>query len=171
MKKSSNAAKRVYWDTCVFLELIEGDESRRHGIEAVLNEAEKGNVHIYTSTLTIAEVTHAKSERQSHTLDKDVEDRINAMWDDSSVFILVDVFVGIGLDAQRIVRDAIKNVAKISPPDAIHLATAVRLGCKEFHTFDEFKGQRDKIAKLLKLKITEPTLPGTLQFGRKQKKS
>ncbi len=171
MKKMPVSVKRIYWDTCVFLELIEGDETRRHSVEAVLKEAEKGKLHIYTSTLTIAEVTHAKSERQSHTLDKDVEEKIRAMWIDTSVFILTDVFIGIGLDAQQLVREAIKMSFKISPPDAVHLATAARLGCKEFHTFDQFKGHREKIGKLLKIKIIEPTLPGTLPYGRKQKKS
>lgn len=170
MKKQASIQKKVYWDACVFLEMIEEEEERRSGIEAILAEAEKGKILIHTSILTIAEVTYAKSEKNQQALDQDIEERINALWLPSSLFVLVDVFRGIVIDAQKMAREALKNRTKIKPMDAIHLATAVRIGCAEFHTFDDFKGHQEKLSKVCGLKIGPPVMRGRIPFGQSPKK-
>ena len=122
--KKLPVSKNIYWDACVFLDLIEGDEERRHGIEAVLDEAGKGRFLIHTSVLTIAEVMYAKSEKDNAILDRDIECKIRALWQPGSPFTLVDVFRGIVEDAQELSRESMANKASVKPADAIHLAAA-----------------------------------------------
>ena len=171
--KKPLVSQNIYWDSCVFLEMIEGEEDRRHGILAVLDDAVNGKVLIHTSVLTIAEVVYAKSEKHKAILDHVVEEKIRALWKPDSPFVLVDVFRGIVEVAQEISRESLAAKVLVKPADAIHLATAKRLGCVAFHTFDEKLNDRaDKIAKILKLKmkICFPAVSGTLPFGKAKPK-
>ena len=172
--KKPPVSKNIYWDACVFLDLIEGDEERRHGIEAVLDEASKGRFLIHTSVLTIAEVMYAKSEKDNAVLNRDIECKIRALWQPGSPFALVDVFRGIVEDAQELSRESMANKVSVKPADAIHLATARRLGCFAFHTFDDkFIKHSDKLCKILKMKmkISIPSVSGTFPFGKPSLKS
>jgi hypothetical protein len=55
-------AKRVYWDSCTFLSLINQEPGKLNDCAAVWKEAEKGDVTIYTSFFTFAEVFKVKCE-------------------------------------------------------------------------------------------------------------
>lgn len=169
MSKRPDSLKLVYWDSCVFLSMIEGDAERMDGIHSVLDEMKQGRIKIYTSVLSIAEVTFVKTEREKNALDKAVEERIAALWQPGSPFVLVDVFREIVIDSQKLVRDSLKHGMTIKPPDAIHFATARRVGCSDFHTFDHFKDNEAALSKLFKVKIGYPSLPGRLPFGAKPK--
>jgi len=54
-------AKRIYWDTSIFLCFLNREEEeRRHVCEDILQRASLDEVHIFTSTFTIVEVIRPK---------------------------------------------------------------------------------------------------------------
>lgn len=124
--------KRVYWDSCTFLGLINQEPGKENHCTAVWNEASSGDVLIYTSFFTFAEVFKAKCEGQAKPLseeeDKKIEQLLRQKWIRP---VLVDERIGVA--ARRAMR--LHPECK-KPSDAIHLVTAVALNVDEMNTFD-----------------------------------
>jgi predicted nucleic acid-binding protein len=137
-----------YWDSDTFLGWLQEEEGKVEDCRNVLRACESGNVTLVTSSLTIAEVlalrgkpkiTKAKSEtvrdffRRSYIVVRDL-DRVTAEF------------------ARELVWDY-----SITPKDAIHVATAIKMhglipgGIVQFDTFD-----RKLIAAAGKLTIKRP---------------
>ena len=170
-KSDVTGPKVLYWDACVFLSLIEADESRIGVIESVLDELDKGKVQIYTSVISIAEVAFAKQEKDGRKLSKVIEQKIDALWETGSPFQLVDVYRSVVDDARTLVRQALQQSLPLKPPDAIHFATAKRLKVAHFQTYDGFKNKGAELSKLLTVPIGPPTVSGKFIWpaGKKPK--
>lgn len=125
-------ARRVYWDACAFLGLINKEVGRHSKCLAVWREAEAGTTVLYTSFFTWAEVYKAKCEGKAKPLDEAGDQAIEEVLGQSFIEAVV-LDEGIGLAARRLMRA--HPVCK-KPSDAIHLATALRLSVEEMHTFD-----------------------------------
>lgn len=127
-----NSPKRVYWDSCTFLGLLNQEPGKANNCAGVWNDAKNGDVLIYTSFFTFAEVFKAKCEGAAKPLteedDKKVEQLLRQAWIKP---ILVDE--RIGLSARRLMRH---HTECKKPSDAVHLATALVLNVDEMHTFD-----------------------------------
>jgi len=154
MAKQTPPPRRLYWDACVFLALINENEDRIPTIRAILDDADVGNVEIFTSYLTITEVAYAESEKKSVLLDEKIQERIGKLWLPPSPIKLVEINPFVILGAKDLIREAIAGGFPLKPADAIHLATATRMAVEEFHTYD---GHMDKCAKLIAYKIHAPT--------------
>ena len=129
--------RRVYWDACVFLSYVEERAGRADAIELFLEDADKGNVEILTSTISIVEVAFAKQEKDKRALDVAAETRINELWGASSPVKLVEYNPTIAFRAQRLVRESVIRPGKtLKPMDAIHIATALVMEIDEIHTYD-----------------------------------
>jgi len=127
---------RVYWDSCVFLSYFNGDIDRLPHIEALLKSASADNaIEIVTSTISITEVAFAQVEQTGKT-DPAIEAAMDKLWADRSAVMLVDCHELIARQARNLMRVALQHSWKLKPPDAIHLATAARMGVTEFHTYD-----------------------------------
>ena len=125
-------ARRIYWDACTFLGLINKELGKHTDCMDVWREAENGETIILTSFFTFAEVYKAKCEGRARPLDEEGDRQIEAVLQQSFVEgALVDE--GIGISARRLMR-RFEYCKK--PSDAIHLATAMRLNVDEMHTFD-----------------------------------
>ncbi len=75
-----DAPRMVYWDSCIFLDYIEGVAERMPVLDSLLEEASTTDgLVIVTSTLSVAEVAFAQVERTDRTLDPAVEARIDAL--------------------------------------------------------------------------------------------
>ncbi len=98
----------------------------------VLTEARAGNVQIWTSALTLAEVFKHTSEGKGIVL-KEADDMKFESFIEQDFVTLVQVGFDIGLQARRLLR---KHIPLKKPPDAIHLATAVLNDLDELHTYD-----------------------------------
>lgn len=125
-------ARRVYWDSCAFLGLINNEIDKHSACLEVWNEARAGSTIIYTSFFTWAEVFKAKCEGKAKPLaeadDKNIEVVLNQPFIEA---VVVDE--GIGVSARRLMR-AHPECKK--PSDGIHLASALRLSVDEMHTYD-----------------------------------
>jgi predicted nucleic acid-binding protein len=133
----ANFPKRVYWDACVWIALIQKEkiqkpggviEDREQMCREVIESAKKGNIEILTSALCLAEVCKHPDLRTSQTSDK-----IAAFFEREFIFV-VNVDTAVGERARGLMMSGHSG---LKPPDAIHLATALlTVGVDEMHTFD-----------------------------------
>lgn len=159
-KSTSLPPKRVYWDACVFLSLIEGTPGRIPIIEALVDDCESGKIEIYSSMLSIAEVAFAKSEKDGKELSEEIGDKINRLWYPPAPFKLIEVHKTLVLEAQSYVRNAVPKSLGLKPPDAIHLVTAKKVNASVFHSYDDFKGKHEKVGEFLGIPIKQPKAEG-----------
>ncbi len=151
----TNRKQNLYWDSCVFLKYI-NNESESSIIEELMRRAESNQVNIFTSTITIAEVTHATQERNQSALDLTIENTLQNLF---SPIKLVDYSITIGFETRNFIRNMMTQSKKIKPIDGIHLTTAswidryiVRLD--EFHTYDQ--ELKSLYPNNISIKIVEP---------------
>ncbi len=118
---------RRYWDSSVFLEWL-NEQSRRDACEGVLAAAEKGNILICTSAVTLGEVIKLKG--QTHV---PVEKRelIRNFFRQNYIYIL-NLTPTIG----RRTQDLIWEHPHLQPRDAMHIATADCNDIPLIETFD-----------------------------------
>lgn len=125
-------ARRVYWDACAFLGLINKEVDKHPDCMAVWREAERKKTVIFTSFFTWAEVYKAKCEGQAKPLSEEGDKEIEVVLSQPFIEAVV-VDEGIGLSARRLMRH---HQECKKPTDAVHLATALRLSVDEMHTYD-----------------------------------
>lgn len=123
--------RRVYWDACVFIGLLNSEPHKLTETLAVWKEAELGKTEIWTSVLSIVEVYKAKSEGNSLSEQKDGE--INNLFAQEFVELVV-LDEGIARRAKQLLRT--HHPACRKPTDGIHLATAALWNVDELHTWD-----------------------------------
>jgi predicted nucleic acid-binding protein len=143
--------KKPYFDSSVFISWIKmevvGGVERGKIVAHILTLSEQGNFHVYTSTLTLAEV----HKRRSHpSLSNDQDERILAFFEHDYIK-LVDVDRQIGEQANGFCRQY-----SLYPNDAVHLACALRGGCDVLLAWD------DRFVKVQHptLRIEEPRILG-----------
>jgi predicted nucleic acid-binding protein len=137
--------RRIYWDACIFLSFVNGEKGRSEVIQQLLDEAAAGEFELVTSTVSIVEVAFGKAEQDDAAPDPDVLAAIEAFWAADAPVKLVEFHRLIALDARDLVRDArLSRDERLTPLDAVHLASAIRLEVEDFHTYDgpllRFKG-------------------------------
>ena len=124
--------KRVYWDSCTFLGLINQEQGKSNECTGVWDEAAAGKVVIYTSFFTFAEVFKTKCDSPAKPLtegeDKRIEQILRQKWVKPMV---VDERIGVA--SRRLMR-GYPECKK--PSDGVHLATALALSVDEMHTYD-----------------------------------
>jgi predicted nucleic acid-binding protein len=150
--------KRVYWDACVWIALIQrekislpdgGTEDRETICRMVIEAAKKGSLEILTSTFCLVEVCKAPTSK------KTTSDKLAEFFENDYILLTnLDRMV-----AER-GRELMIAYGGLKPPDAVHIATAaVSPGVEEMHTFDDrllkLDGLIDK-ADGTKLKICKP---------------
>ncbi|MBA2514595.1 MAG: type II toxin-antitoxin system VapC family toxin [Solirubrobacterales bacterium] len=129
--------QRIYWDSCVFLSYVNEDEGRVGDISSLLEGARKQEIELVTSTVSIVEVAFGAAERKQSALSEEMEAKINKLWEAASPVTMVEFHVLIAEAAKRMMRSGIPEGWSLKPMDAVHLATAQRLGVDELHTYDD----------------------------------
>jgi predicted nucleic acid-binding protein len=125
--------KKVYWDACAWLGLLNGEPDKAAELEVVWRKAEHGEVEIWTSAFCIAEVYKAKCEGGSVGLAPEFDEQINNMFDQDFVQI-----AQVDLRVARLAKELLRTHSKLSKPsDGIHLATAMLWNVEQLHTWDK----------------------------------
>lgn len=125
-----NNTKTVYWDSCVWIRLI-NQESGHEACQSILDAAHRGEIVIWTSCLTLAEVYKFKCESLKSLAIE--QDEIFEAYMQSDFVQLVQVDQEIGVKSRRLCRT---HARLKKPNDGIHLASAVVNNIDEFHSFD-----------------------------------
>ncbi len=132
-------SKFIYWDANCFLYYINEVPEHIETLQGILSEVEKsgGEYKIITSTLSIAEVAHTEQERLNRVLDEAELTRIDSIFLDDNIVLLVEFSQIIARRARNVMRIGLVNHLKRDPHDCVHLATAQNQGAVEVHTYDK----------------------------------
>lgn len=121
------SVERIYWDTDAFLGHLQGESGKVDLCAGTLERMERGEVVIFTSALTIAEVLW---RRNGPKLPK------------KKATILRKFFRRQGFRVRNVTRQIAETAQDIvwnhnvMPKDAIHVATALAEGIPILETFD-----------------------------------
>jgi predicted nucleic acid-binding protein len=119
--------KRVYLDANIFIYLLEGSPDFRRRSLNILDEIEYRSGVLCTSEITIAEcLAGARKQGASHLVT-----RYMSLFNGSGAMELAPVSRAVLFDAANIV-----GLTKYKLVDAIHLATAMHMGCEVLFTND-----------------------------------
>lgn len=147
--------KLIYWDAdaCLAYLLPEIEDDRLFRCEATLAQAKAGHIRIVTSTLTLAEVIYLKG---SPHLPPEQDEIIRNFF--LHEFIVIH-------DVDRKIAEAARQLVwkrLIKPRDAIHVATAIKVGAAVLETFDQPLITRSGTVGDPPLTIAEPQNPLTM---------
>jgi predicted nucleic acid-binding protein len=146
---------RIYIESCPIIDVIKGrvkialTPDRENDLwftEQCLRAALAGEIEVVTSMLTIAECRRAKQDQPPTDVMKRI---INSVLTSGKVFHLAEVTQTIAERARDLEWEDDIN---LKGADALHVATAIKTGCKEFFTSDG-RGPLKNATKLAKLKL------------------
>jgi predicted nucleic acid-binding protein len=125
-------AERVYWDSCVWLGVLNDEPDKMDSARWLIERAERGEIEIWTSTITLAEVYKVRqgaSDAPDPEADKKLDDFLSQPY-----IVHVQVDQDVAMEARRLLRAKLPGLRK--PYDAVHLACAIWHDIEVFHTFD-----------------------------------
>lgn len=123
---------RHYWDSCIFIHLIQGNDPDGSGILNSLNEkAKRGQILVLTSTITLAEVVRPRHCDAKSLVPADKIVVVDSFKHEH--IILQDVTQDIAARAREIQWE----IGGLKPIDALHLATAEAMKADSFDTYDQ----------------------------------
>lgn len=124
--------RKVYWDACAWLGLLNGEQDKAAHLEVVWRKAQRGELEIWTSSFCIAEVYRLKCEKGATGLSPENDAKINNLFDQDFVYL-----VQLDTDIAKLAKSLLRAHDKLKKPsDAIHLATAVYWNVDQLHTYD-----------------------------------
>ena len=146
----------VYWDSVALLGWLQNERGREDLCRATFERAEKGEVVIITSALTIAEVLWL---RHSPKISKDRATLVRRFFRRSYIRVRA-VTRGVSELAQDVVWDH-----GIKPKDAVHVATALEAKVLALETFDAELIKKSGVRGLV-VREPKPSTQGSLDLGR-----
>lgn len=123
-----------YLDACAILAYLNDEPGRADNLAALFEEAERGDIRLVTSTITLAEVAYVKETDIAPEVDADT--RIDNLLLDRRIITFVECTEDIARGARQYVRPAGDQAQRLKPADAIHLSSAVAAGVDYFLTYD-----------------------------------
>lgn len=118
-----------YWDTVCFLGVLNEEQDKLSACRAVISAAERGNVRIVTSALTIAEVLWPKG--RPLVLPREKAEVVQRFFQHEWIVVR---------DIDRVVAERARELVwdhdALRPKDALHVATALDATVEQFDTFD-----------------------------------
>ncbi len=142
----------IFFDSCVFLAWLKGEENRVDTIGASFDSASNGKLKIVISTLAIAEVLNIRGF-QSPIPKERREDVRNLFLNDWIVP------KGVNRRLAEISQDLVWDHG-IKPKDGIHVATALVYKVPIFYTYDNnLLSKSNLVTDFGRIKISEPLPP------------
>lgn len=142
--------KRVYWDSCCFIDFLQGT-GRGEVLKGVVDKKDSGELEIVTSVVTLTEVIKLGKGTAEE------RDAIIQVFNQDKGLLVVDLTKHLAEQAREVIW---KYSFEKHKEDAIHLATAVYVN--QFHKIDEFHTFDHDLLKLngrpeIPLPIIKPT--------------
>lgn len=124
--------EKVYWDSCVWIALINKESRSFENIRPIFERAKKSEVEIYTSIVSLMEVSKKRNcdFSDGSTIIDDIEDFKKIFFYDFINRLQLDI--NVALLANNFVK-----CNKINPLDAIHLASSCCYACDIVYTYDK----------------------------------
>lgn len=122
--------ERRYWDSNAFLGWLNDESGRAGKCRGTIEAAERGEIEIITSTLTIAEVIYLKGHPK---ITKEKSDKIIAFFRNEYIIPVV-----LDRDIAEMARELLWDYQALKPKDASHVASALKASVLMFSTFDEY---------------------------------
>lgn len=133
-------AQRAYFDTNVFIYLIENNVEYQDTIHRLIEQLESQECEIYTSELTLAECLVRPFQDDDVQSQETYKESIKT----SDFLTVKPVSKNILIEASRL-----RTVAKNKLPDSIHLATALAFECDIFVGNDKKLKTTDDITSVI----------------------
>jgi predicted nucleic acid-binding protein len=124
---------RIYWDSCAWIGLINGEPDKRRELEIIYTHAKQGKYEIWTSALSLIEVRKLSSEAgKPRPLPPENLSTIRA------VFIQPCVkTIPVSSDISDQACEIFRNTPGLNKwQDSIHLASALKWSIPIMHTYD-----------------------------------
>ena len=129
------ATEFVYWDSCVFIDALQKTKGRYEALEPILDAAERGEIVLVSSFLTLAEVVKVQGADADVSIrglsEAEVEQLIFGFFENPYIQLR---------PVDRLVTTQARVITRrfgVKPPDAIHIATAMlHPQVNTFHTYD-----------------------------------
>ena len=119
--------EKIYWDSVCFLGYLKEEKGKVEKCDDVLRRADRGEVLIVTSALTLTEVLHVRNKPR---LPKENAELVRKCFQREQIRIC-NVSRKIAENAQDVVWNF-----DVRPRDAIHVATAIHMKVDALETFD-----------------------------------
>lgn len=124
---------RLYWDSCAWLALINREPARLPDVDAIYSHARRGNLELWTSTLSIVEANRLTSEvgrpKPIPSASLATIDRVL-----SQPFVKP---ISLDIEVAKLARKLVRETPRLGKKaDAIHLAAAIKWNIPTFHTYD-----------------------------------
>jgi predicted nucleic acid-binding protein len=149
--------KLIYWDTSVFLSYLNAIPDRIPILQAILDNCSKDkNQIIVTSTISKVEVAWVAHEKLNRLLSLEELNRIDSLWNDTSVVEFIEFHDDIAILARDIMRAGMSKGWKLRTNDAIHLASAKSVECQEINVYDD---KWAKYKEIIGIDIIKPFVP------------
>ncbi len=116
----------------MWIALIKREQGRFYACAHLIEQAQRGEIEIWTSAFTYAEVYKRNCSGTSAGIDA-VDDKSFEDYIEQDFVQLVQVDADVGRAARRLLRQY-PSIGK--PQDATHVASALLLDVHELHTFD-----------------------------------
>jgi predicted nucleic acid-binding protein len=124
---------KLYWDSCAWIGLINGEANKKRELEIVYSNAKNGLCQIWTSTLAFVEVNRFEDEHgKPKPLERDKGEVIGNLFRQTFVKP-IPMDVEIAHRARDLTRETV-GLGKFK--DAVHLASALRWDIPIMHTYD-----------------------------------
>jgi len=123
---------RICWDACVLISYIEARADRLPVIEEMFSRAEKGEIELVTSVVSRVEVAYAGDDEAGRD---ESEGDIAQLWTPHSPITAVELYDSIADAARGLIRRAKDRDRRLTPLDAIHVATAMEIA-DELQSYD-----------------------------------
>lgn len=128
------SSKARYWDSNVWLGLLNNEADKVDACKEQLERARQGQFKVICSAITLTEVVWLRGpDRQK--LPPSVNPQIEAFFKHDFISVR-PVDRAIGEKARRLVWEFADSPEKLKPYDAVHVATAVMLNIPILHTYD-----------------------------------
>lgn len=146
----ARSVDKIVVETSPWIALIQGEADRAEHVERLLNQAAAGELQIYTSTLTITEITKGPKAEDAR-LSPEQEQTFRDFLDHEYVTLVsVDPVVAERAASLR------KDFPGLRTADAVHLATAIVIRAGVFYTYDDRLLKLDGSQSLDGLEVTIP---------------